>query len=85
MLGTLGIYHVSMRPRHACLGKRGVMDPKPWWKSSFNEAEARVPRKTDPKIYTGDGVRIASMRPRHACLGKQQRPLLHIPSRYKLQ
>ena len=37
---------------------------------SFNEAEARVPRKIALCDQALRAIELASMRPRHACLGK---------------
>ena len=59
-----------MRPRHACLGKFGRDNLCLPTTRSFNEAEARVPRKIASTRELFNIHQAASMRPRHACLGK---------------
>ena len=58
-----------MRPRPVGLGNAGSTKPCGFRKKSFNEAEARGPRKCPPRQWTAGPVSRASMRPRPVGLG----------------
>ena len=59
-----------MRPRHLCLGCRMSCASPSSRRTSFNEAEASLPRmRREPFCFGPPGGAVASMRPRHLCLG----------------